>query len=92
MKFSAEISATAKKDLDSLDNKTCESILKKLQKCSENPSHFLERLTGHTLYKLRVGDHRLIIRLDTEKNALQVVMVDRRENIYKRLGRFMKNI
>lgn len=90
MKFSVYISVTAEKDLDSLDKKICEIILKKLQKIREEPLHFLERLAGYTLYKLRYGDYRVVIRIDTSKNILQVVMVDRRENIYKRLQRFIK--
>jgi len=85
MKFSIEISETAEKDLDSLDKNTIEIILKKLYKIAENPLHFLERLSGYTLYKLRCGDYRLIIRIDTGKSILQVVMAGHRKNIYKRL-------
>jgi len=90
MKFSVDISKTAERDLDSLDKKICEIILKKLQKIREEPLHFLERLAGYTLYKLRCGNHRVIIRVDTSKNIIQVVMIDHRENIYKRLQRLIK--
>lgn len=90
MKFSVVISATAEKDLDSLDNKNCEAMLKKLNKAGENPLHFLERLAGYTLYKLRCGDYRAIIRLDTSNQLMQAVMVDHRENVYKRLQRLIK--
>jgi len=85
MRFLVEISATAEKDLDSLDKKACETIIKKLYKVSENPLHFLERLVGFTLYKLRCGDYRMVIRVYTTKKVLQVIMLDRRERIYKRL-------
>lgn len=90
MKFSVEISATAGKDMDSFDRKDCSMLLRKLLKAAENPHHFLERLSGYTLYKLRCGDYRAVIRLDTSRNVLQVVMADRRENVYKRLQRFIK--
>jgi len=89
MKFSVDISETAEKDLDSFDKKTCSIMLKKLLKVAENPQHFLERLSGYTLYKLRCGDYRAVIRVDTAKNILQVVMVDHRENIYKRLQKLI---
>ena len=89
MSFSIEISETAEKDLNSLDKRTCESIIKKLHNTAKNPLHFLERLTGYALYKLRCGDYRVIIRVDTAKTVIQVVMLDRRENIYKRLHRFI---
>ena len=85
MKFSVELSATAEKDLDSFDKKTCQIIRKKLDKESENPLQFLERLAGYTLYKLRCGDYRLVIRLDTSQKIMQVVMMDHRKRSYKRL-------
>ncbi|MBI5872095.1 type II toxin-antitoxin system RelE/ParE family toxin [archaeon] len=90
MKFSVEVSQTAEEDLDKLPKKTCEVIVRKLSKAAENPLHFLERLSGYTLYKLRCGDYRLIIRVDTAKSSLQVVMLDHRENIYKRLQHMIK--
>ncbi len=89
MIFSVDISQTAEKDLDSFDSKTCEDIIKKLHKAAENPLHFLERLTGYTLYKLRCGEYRAIIRLDTSKEVLQVITIDHRRNIYKRLQRII---
>ena len=85
MTFSIEISSTAEKDLDSLDNKNCEIILKKLQKIKHEPIRYLERLAGYTLYKLRCGDYRVIVRIDGSKNLLQVIMVGHRKNIYRRL-------
>lgn len=87
--FSVDISETAAKDLDLLDKKNCEIILKKLKKTAENPIHFLERLSGYTLYKLRCGDYRAVIRLDTANQIMQVVMIDHRENVYKRLQRII---
>lgn len=89
MKFSIDISETAVKDLNSFDKSTTEFILKRLYKIIENPLHFLEHLSGYTLYKLRCGDYRLVIRVDTGKGILQVVMADHRKNIYKRLQRLV---
>ena len=85
MKWAIEISETAEKDLDSFDKPIVEAIIKRLQKVAENPLHFLERLSGYTLYKLRCGDYRAIIRMDTAKQLIQVLMADHRKNIYKRL-------
>ena len=89
MKFSIDFSKTAEKDILSLDKKIFEEILRKINKIRESPLHFIERLSGYTLYKLRCGDYRAVIRLDTDKNIIQVVMVDRRENVYKRLQRLI---
>ncbi len=90
MSFSIELALTAEKDLDSLDKRICGVILKKLKKVVEDPLHFLERLSGYTLYKLRVGNYRVILRVDTTNNRLQVIMVDHREKIYKRLQRLIR--
>jgi len=89
--FNIEISSTAEKDLDSLEKKDCERILKKLKKIKKDPIRFIERLAGHTLYKLRCGDYRVIIRIDTSREMLQIVMVDHRKNVYKRLQKAVRD-
>ncbi len=90
MIFSVQISLTAEKDLDALDDKTCEYILKRIYRASREPLHFLERLHGYTLYKLRCGDYRIIVRLDTSNKIFGVVMVDHRSRVYKRFERLNK--
>lgn len=83
--FSIDISQEAQKDLETLEKHTAEIILKKLWSIRENPIHFLERLTGLTLWKLRVGDYRVIVQVSTREQKLVIIKVGHRKNIYKNL-------
>lgn len=49
-----------------------------------NPDHSLSRLSGEDVYKLRVGDYRVIIDWDRKENALYVLTLGHRRNIYDR--------
>jgi mRNA interferase RelE/StbE len=49
-----------------------------------NPDHSLSRLTGEDVYKLRVGDYRVIIDWDREEEALYVLTLGHRRTIYDR--------
>lgn len=46
-----------------------------------------ERLTGYDLYRLRVGDWRIIYRLEADKLIVLVVGVGARGSVYRRLNR-----
>lgn len=46
-----------------------------------------ERLTGYDLYRLRVGDWRIIYRIEADKLLILVVEVGARGGVYRRLGR-----
>lgn len=83
--FEIELSDEAQKDLRALTKKDSETILKKIYSIKESPLHYLERLAGKSLWKLRVGDYRAIIFLDTKSNKIFIVKVGHRKNVYGRL-------
>ena len=83
--FEIEFSKEAENDIKSLEKKTAEMILKKIYSIKLNPLHYLERLVGFTLWKLRVGDYRAIIQINTHKNTIFVVKIGHRKNVYKNL-------
>ena len=83
--FKIELSDEAQKDLRALTKKDSEIILKKLYSIKENPLHYLERLAGKTLWKLRTGDYRIIIFLNTKSDTIFVVKLGHRKDIYERL-------
>ncbi len=59
-------------------------IRKKLQDVREDPFHYLEHYEREDVYKLRIGDYRALIDVDTERKTLFVQVLDRRERIYRR--------
>jgi len=56
-------------------------ILKKVKELSENPfSKDIKRLVGQEGYRLRVGDYRVIFKID--RDTILILKVGHRKNIY----------
>jgi mRNA interferase RelE/StbE len=49
-----------------------------------NPARYLSRLSGEDVYKLRVGDYRVIADWDREEEKVYILTVGHRRNIYDR--------
>jgi len=69
-------------ELNKLDGEIKERIWKKLQLCKENPFRFVEKLTEIEGFKLRVGDYRAILHINSSKKVIIVEKVGHRKNIY----------
>jgi mRNA interferase RelE/StbE len=79
------IQPRAKKELKALPKDAIEQILRKLYSIKDDPLRHIERLKGHSLWKLRIGDYRAILFAETKTDTLHVVKIGHRKNIYKRL-------
>jgi mRNA interferase RelE/StbE len=83
------IQPNAKKDLKGLSKDVVGKILKKLHSILEDPLRHIERLKSAHLWKLRTGDHRAILFVDTKNEKIHVLKVGHRKNIYKRLSIYL---
>tara|TARA_Y100000034_G_scaffold101157_1_gene125223 strand:- start:44 stop:295 length:252 start_codon:yes stop_codon:yes gene_type:complete len=83
MSFMLKIDKNAQSFLDKLPQDISLRIINKLEKIKDNPFHFLEHYEGK-YYKLRIGDYRVLIDIDSEKKILWVRIMDKRGRIYKR--------
>ncbi len=72
-----------RKYLRKLPQEISSRIVKKVKKIREDPLHYLEHYEGKDLYKLRVGDYRVLIDVDFSNKILKVRVVGHRRNIYK---------
>jgi len=79
------IQPKAKKDLKKLPAKVISIILKKFHIIKDNPLRYLERLKGGHLWKLRIGDYRAILFLNTKEGKMHVLKIGHRKDIYKKL-------
>lgn len=70
-------------DLNKLEKKIKERIWNKLQDCKNNPYRFFEKLVETTGFKLRVGDWRVVADILREKEAIVVLKIGHRKNIYE---------
>ena len=83
MVYNILITETAKKQLAKLDRQTAKRIDKKLREISHDPFLYVTRLAGLELYKLRVGDYRVLVSIQKEKLIIMVVELSHRRNVYK---------
>lgn len=79
---SVEVSERAAEWLAKAEPEIEDRILSKLEDVQEFPSHFLKRLQGSDFYRLRVGDYRVIIDWDKDRDALLVRRIGKRDSIY----------
>ena len=83
-----ELSEQARRDLKSLDPQTARRILRFLvERVSrhEDPRNVGEALKGSRfgeLWRYRVGDYRLISRIEDEKSLILVLRIGHRREVY----------
>ena len=87
MSYFVEFKEDAMKELGKFDKKVAQRILNKIKWLAENfenVSH--ERLKGEEwedMFKLRVGDYRVIYSVDRDKKIITIHLVGHRSEIYK---------
>ena len=74
-------------DLAALEKHLRERINEKVRQFRNNPSHFAQRLAEENLYKLRIGDYRIILEIIAERKLIKIVLVAHRSRVYKQLDR-----
>ena len=80
--YSIEIEKNAEDFLKKLQKKDAETILNKIYSVRENPFRYLKRLQGEKLWRLRVGDYRVIVDVIVSMNKIIVIRIGHRKNIY----------
>ncbi len=84
MKFEVEFSRQATRFIRNLQTNIKGRIKKKFGEVSEDPFRFLEHYECKEEYKLRIGNYRALIDVDSERKILWVRIFDKRGRIYKR--------
>lgn len=87
-KFKVEFAEAARKDLTFLGKTTAARIVKKIEYflCQDDPISFAKRLTTNKpLFRWRVGDYRIIFRVDPDGTLilLTVLRISHRKNVYE---------
>ena len=83
MVYSILITETAKKQLSKIDRQSATRIDEKLREISHDPFLYITRLAGLELYKLRVGDYRVLMSIQKNRLIIVVVEISHRRNVYK---------
>lgn len=75
----------ARKQFSKLEKNIQERIINALERLKFNPERYITKLVSSKIYRLRVGDHRILLDLKKEKLLVLVVEVGHRKNIYKKI-------
>ena len=90
MAWNIELSLAAKKDLSKIGTAEAQRILKFLYqrvRLMENPRQTGKQLVGASLsdlWRYRVGDYRILCRIEDQKKSILVVEIGHRREIYKK--------
>ena len=85
--YSLHFKPSVEKDLGSLPKPLIARILDRLEQLKSNPlPHQSAKLHGaERLYRLRVGDYRIVYELDTEAMLITIHHIRHRREVYRRL-------
>ncbi len=83
--FTVEYSLQASKFLQKCDRELRKRIIDKIDKLKENPiSHDSKFVAGfkEKLYRIRIGDYRVLYEVDHEGKIIGIVKIDNRSKVY----------
>lgn len=88
MTYTIIYSHSADKTLSKLSEGIRKRIIKTVSSIKDKPFSFIEKLktekTDELLYKLRVGDYRVIMQVRNDVLTILVVHIDHRKRVYRK--------
>ncbi len=84
MTFAVMLHPRVDRFIDKLERSVAERIRNKLRLLRDEPFRFLEHHEGADVFKLRIGDYRALIDVDSTKRIVYVRHLDHRKRIYKK--------
>ncbi len=84
MVYEIKWTQVAAKQFGRLDKIVQKRIIKKLESIRDDPFFYAIRLVGFDVYKVRVGDYRIILGIEKNTLVILVLKVGHRSKIYKK--------
>ena len=72
------------KFLSKCEKPLSDRIKNKFKLLEKEPFRYLEQYQGQDFYKLRIGDYRALVDVDTSQKLILIRFLDHRSKIYKR--------
>lgn len=82
MVYDIKWTVTAEKQLNKLDKSIKKRIIDKLGSIQEDPFLYVTRLVGFDVYKLRVGNYRVLLSIENNNLVILVLRIGHRKNVY----------
>ncbi len=84
MKYVVKIIHQAQKDLDTLENRYFEPIKNKILSLAATPRSFgCQKLTNEEGTRIRVGDFRILYRIDDKAKEIIIYRIKHPKNVYQ---------
>ncbi|MHA1677552.1 MAG: type II toxin-antitoxin system RelE family toxin [Promethearchaeota archaeon] len=84
MKYEVKWTDTSLRELEKLTKKQAKRIIDKVESVASDPFRFVKKLRGFDLYRLRIGDYRVIMSIERCKLVIFVLDVGHRKVIYRK--------
>jgi mRNA interferase RelE/StbE len=82
-RYTVVLTDSARRDLERLDRSVARRIVARLEDLQEDPLRKLGRLVNSPLYRLRVGDWRVIVEVDEREVRVLEIKAAHRRSIYR---------
>ena len=88
MAYRIEFAPRAERDFKALDGSIRGRIARRIQSLADNPyPQGIKKIEGEEeLYRLRVGDYRILYQVQRQRVVILVVGIGHRRDIYRRIG------
>jgi len=85
-KYSVEIKKSAVKEINKLPKNILKKILPKIHSLETEPRPTgSKKLSGKELYRIRIGQYRIVYQIIKNKLVVYIVKVGHRKNIYNQI-------
>lgn len=84
MRYEVKWTETSLRQLEKLDRSVAKRIVDKVESISDDPLMYVQKLMGFGLYRLRVGDYRVIMSIERKKMIIFVLEVGHRSVVYRK--------
>ena len=85
--YNVDFKTSIHKDFRRLPKSVVERVMKRIEKLKDEPfPHGIEKLEGaERLYRVRVGDYRIVYEVDTQVQQIMILYVRHRREVYRTL-------
>lgn len=84
MNYQIFIKSSAEKEFERLSSNMTERITKVILSIEDNPyPHGSQKLRGVNLYRLRVGDYRILCPVEDERKIVEIFSIAHRRDVYR---------
>ena len=84
MNYTIGLKRSAEKELERLNSKTHDKIVKHLLALKDNPlPKGVKKLQGRDGYRMRVGDYRILYEIDEAEKEIEIFSVAHPKEVYR---------